>query len=73
MKTVEPDNNKKQPLPSASIVVLEKNDSSFVKGATSDRNGRFTLNYQSQKKKQYLMKVSFMVCSVQVKIWRQPN
>ena len=60
VQAMEAGGNKKQPLPSASIVVLEKNDSSFVKGATSDRNGRFTLNYQSQKKKQYLMKVSFM-------------
>ena len=51
---------KKQSLPSASIVVLEKMDSAFVKGTASDKNGRFTLTYQPQKKKEYLLKVSFM-------------
>ena len=43
---------KKQSLPSASIVVLEKMDSAFVKGTASDKNGRFTLTYQPQKKKE---------------------
>lgn len=35
-------------------------DSAFVKGTASDKNGRFTLTYQPQKKKEYLLKVSFM-------------
>lgn len=49
-----------QPLPSASIVVLEKTDSAFIKGGTSDKNGRFVLSYQAKKKKEYLLKISFM-------------
>ena len=60
VQTLEPGSNKRQPLPSASVVVLQKNDSTFIKGITSDKNGRFTLSYQPQKKKQYLLKVSFM-------------
>ena len=60
VQTLESGSNKRQPLPSASVIVLQKNDSTFIKGITSDKNGRFTLSYQSQKKKQYLLKVSFM-------------
>ena len=60
VQTLEPGSNKRQPLPSASVIVLQKNDSTFIKGITSDKNGRFTLSYQSQKKKQYLLKVSFI-------------
>ena len=57
---LETGSERKQSLPSASIVVLEKMDSAFVKGTASDKNGRFTLTYQPQKKKEYLLKVSFM-------------
>ena len=32
----------------------------FVKSTASDKNSRFTLTYQPQKKKEYLLKVSFM-------------
>ncbi len=60
VQMLEAGNDKKQSLPSASIVVLERTDSSFVKGTTSDKNGRFTLHYQSQQKKQYLLKLSFV-------------
>ena len=60
VQTIEAGNHKKQPLPSASIVVLEKRDSTFVKGTTSDKNGRFVLKYQPQNRRQYLLKVSFM-------------
>lgn len=60
VQTVETGGNKNQVLPSASIVVVEKHDSTFVKGVTSDKNGRFTLKYQPRKKKEYLLKVSFM-------------
>lgn len=60
VQMLETGSEKKQPLPSASIVVLEKADSTFVKGTASDKNGRFTLTYQPQKKKEYLLRVSFM-------------
>lgn len=60
VQTVEAGSSEKQALPSASIIILEKKDSTFVKGATSDKNGRFTINYRPQKKKQYLLKTSFM-------------
>ena len=60
MQTVEAGSNEKRALPSASIVILAKSDSAFIKGITSDKNGRFILNYQPQKKKKYLLKVSFM-------------
>ncbi|WP_308745368.1 outer membrane beta-barrel protein [uncultured Bacteroides sp.] len=60
VQMLETGSEKKQPLPSASIVVLEKTDSTFVKGTASDKNGRFTLTYQAQDKKEYLLKVSFM-------------
>ena len=49
VQTLESGSNKRQPLPSASVIVLQKNDSTFIKGITSDKNGRFTLSYQSQK------------------------
>ena len=60
VQTIETGNHKKQPLPSASIVILEKKDSTFVKGTTSDKNGRFVLKYQPQNRRQYLLKVYFM-------------
>ena len=60
VQTVEAGSNEKRALPSASIVILAKSDSAFIKGITSDKNGRFILNYQPQKKKKYLLKVSFM-------------
>ena len=60
VQMLETGSERKQSLPSASIVVLEKMDSAFVKGTASDKNGRFTLTYQPQKKKEYLLKVSFM-------------
>lgn len=60
IQTLETGSEKKQPLPSASIVVMEKTDSVFIKGAASDKNGCFTLTYQAQKNKEYLLKVSFM-------------
>ena len=59
VQTVEAGSNEKRALPSASIVILAKSDSAFIKGITSDKNGRFVLNYQPQKKKKYLLKVSF--------------
>ena len=58
VQTVEAGSNEKRALPSASIVILAKSDSAFIKGITSDKNGRFILNYQPQKKKKYLLKVS---------------
>ena len=60
VQTVEAGSNEKRALPSASIVILAKSDSAFIKGITSDKNGRFVLNYQPQKKMKYLLKVSFM-------------
>lgn len=60
VQTVEVGSNKKQALPSASIVVMQKSDSTFIKGITSDKNGRFTLDYPVEKKREYLLKVSFM-------------
>ena len=60
VQTVEVGSNKKQALPSASIVVMQKSDSTFIKGMTSDKNGRFTLDYPAEKKREYLLKVSFM-------------
>lgn len=60
VQTVKAGSNEKRALPSASIVILAKSDSAFIKGITSDKNGRFILNYQPQKKKKYLLKVSFM-------------
>lgn len=58
--TVETGSKEKQPLPSASVVVLSKSDSAFVKGTTSDKEGRFTISFQPQNKKTYLLKTSFM-------------
>ena len=60
VQTLEAGSDKLQSLPSASIVVLQKEDSTFVKGTTSDKNGRFVLKYQPQNRRQYLLKVSFM-------------
>lgn len=60
VQTMEAGSDEKQALPSTSIVILEKDDSTFVKGTTSDKNGRFTISYRPQKKKQYLLKASFM-------------
>ena len=37
VQMLETGSEKKQPLPSASIVVLEKTDSTFVKGTASDK------------------------------------
>ena len=58
--TLETGSKEKQPLPSASVVVLSKSDSAFVKGTTSDKEGRFTIRFQPQNKKIYLLKTSFM-------------
>ncbi len=60
VQTAETGSNKKQALPSASIIVMQKGDSVFIKGITSDKNGYFTLDYQAKMKKQYMLKVSFM-------------
>ncbi|MBC5605383.1 outer membrane beta-barrel protein [Bacteroides sp. M27] len=60
VQTLEAGSDKLQSLPSASVVVLQKEDSTFVKGTTSDKNGRFVLKYQPQNRRQYLLKVSFM-------------
>ena len=40
VQMLETGSERKQSLPSASIVVLEKMDSAFVKGTASDKNGR---------------------------------
>ena len=58
--TLETGSKEKQPLPSASVVVLSKSDSAFVKGTTSDKEGRFTIRFQPQNKKIYLLKTSFV-------------
>lgn len=60
VQMLETENEKTQPLPSASIVVLEKTDSAFIKGGASDKNGHFVLSYQAEKEKEYLLKISFM-------------
>lgn len=57
---LETGSNKRQPLPSASIVVLQKNDSTFIKGTSSDKSGYFSFNYQVQRNIHCLLKVSFM-------------
>ena len=60
VQTVKAGSNEKRALPSASIVILAKSDSAFINGITSDKNGRFILNYQPQKKKKYLLSVYFV-------------
>lgn len=47
-------------VPSASIVVVTQNDSSFVTGGTSDLNGNFNICFPFQKEKQYLLRVSYI-------------
>lgn len=60
VQMLEAGSEKTQPLPSASIVVLQKTDSAFIKGSASGKDGRFVLSYRAEKKKEYLLKISFM-------------
>lgn len=48
-----------EPLPYASLVILEGKDSAFVKGVASDADGRFNLQFTPQKGTQYLLKASY--------------
>ena len=48
-----------EPLPYASLVILEGKDSTFVKGVASDADGRFNLQFTPQKGTQYLLKASY--------------
>ena len=47
------------PLPYASIVILSGKDSTFIKGAASDTDGHFNLQFTTQKGTQYLLKASY--------------
>lgn len=49
----------KEPLPYASVVILAGKDSTFVKGAASDANGHFNLQFIPQKGTDYLLKTSY--------------
>lgn len=49
----------REPLPYASIVILAGKDSTFVKGAASDANGHFSLQFTPQKEIKYLLKTSY--------------
>ena len=60
VQTLEAGSDKLQSLPSASIVVLQKEDSTFVKGTTSDKNGRFFLKKKPQNKRPNLFKEKVM-------------
>ena len=53
-----------EPLPYASLVILEGKDSAFVKGVASDADGRFNLQFTPQKGTQQLTKPR------KVRIWR---
>ena len=48
-----------EPLPYASIVILSGKDSTFIKGAASDTDGHFNLQFTTQKGTQYLLKASY--------------
>ena len=48
-----------EPLPYASLVILEGKDSTFVKGIASGADGRFNLQFTPQKGTQYLLKASY--------------
>jgi len=50
----------KEALPYASVVVLGGKDSTFVKGAASDTNGHFSLQFTAQKGTEYLLKASYI-------------
>lgn len=60
VQTMEGEIKKIQPLTSASIVVMEAKDSTFVKGTVTDKNGHFSFQYPAKKGTYYLLKASFM-------------
>lgn len=60
VQTLEGGDKTTQLLPSASIIILEGKDSTFVKGTVTDKNGRFSIQYPVQKGQNYLLKASFM-------------
>ncbi|MFR5757587.1 MAG: hypothetical protein ACLUE2_03555 [Bacteroides cellulosilyticus] len=45
------DKKGEEPLPYASLVILEGKDSTFVKGVASDADGRFNLQFTPQKER----------------------
>lgn len=47
------------PLPYASIVIVGGKDSTFIKGAASDTDGHFSLQFNPQKGTQYLLRASY--------------
>lgn len=57
--TVTENKDGKEPLPYASVVILTSKDSTFVKGAASDANGHFNLQFIPQKGTEYLLKTSY--------------
>ena len=57
--TVSETKKGEEPLPYASLVILEGKDSTFVKGVASGADGRFNLQFTPQKGTQYLLKASY--------------
>lgn len=57
---IQVENGKKtgKDLPYANIIIVEKKDSSFVKGAVTNEYGNFRVQFPVQKGKSYLLKVS---------------
>lgn len=60
VQVVSKDTKTKEALPYASIVVLVKADSAFIKGSISDANGNFEIQFPDKKGMQYLLQVSYM-------------
>lgn len=58
IQTVENGKKVGKDLPYANVVILEKKDSSFVKGAATDEKGNFRVQFPVQKGKNYLLKFS---------------
>lgn len=54
------DTESTEALPYASIVLLNENDSSFVKGAATDKNGYFQISYSQSTQKEHLLKASYL-------------
>jgi len=53
----------KEALSYASVVILVKSDSTFIRGGVSDADGNFNIQFPSQEGIQYLLQASYMGCT----------
>jgi len=57
---LQADTKTKEALSYASVVVLAKADSAFIRGGVSDANGNFDIQFSAKKGIQYLLQASYM-------------